>query len=171
MGLSLCHSPSTTLNIFTDADWAGCPDDRRSFGGFAVYCGANLVSWASRKQRTVARSSTESEYRSLVDATAEGVWLRSLLHELRVPFVASPTLWCDNLGATFLSTNPVFHARTKHVEVDHHFVRELVARNQLHVRFLPSKEQLANIFTKTLPWTSFVYIRDKLLIRSRDHTT
>ena len=136
-----------------------------------MYCGANLISWASRKQRTVARSSIESEYTALADATAEGVWIRSLLHELRVPIVASPTLWCDNLGVTFLSANPIFHARTKHVEVDHHFVRELVARSQLHVRFLPSKEQLADIFTKPLPRSNFVSIRDKLLVRNRDHTT
>ena len=115
--------------------------------------------------------SIESKYRALADATAVAVWLQSLLHELHVPYVASPTLWCDNLGATFLSAKLLFLARTKHVEVDHHFVRELVARHQLHVLFLPSKEQLADIFTKALPRTSFICICDKLLVRSRDHTT
>ena len=70
-----------------------------------------------------------------------------------------------------LAANLVFHARTKHIKVDHHFVQELVAQRQLHVRFLPLKEQLADIFTKGLPWLSFLHIRDKLLVRSRNHTT
>ena len=119
----------------------------------------------SRKQKTVACSSTELEYQALADATTEALWLQALLRELHVP-CPSPNLWCDNLGATFLSANPVFHARTKHIEVDYHFVRELIARCQLHVRFLLSKAQLADIFTKALPRTTFLSHQDKLIVRS-----
>ncbi|KAD5508006.1 hypothetical protein E3N88_15709 [Mikania micrantha] len=121
------------LQAFSDADWAGCPDDRQSTGGFAIYLGNNLISWAARKQKTVSRSSTKSEYKALADTVAELTWLETLLRELCVPMNTAPTPWCVNLGATYLSANPVFHARTKHVEVDFHFVREKVAQKKLNV--------------------------------------
>jgi histone deacetylase 1/2 len=147
-GLFLQKSPSTLLNIYTDADWAGCPDDRRSTGGFAIFLGPNLVSWSSRKQPTVSRSSTEAEYKALANGTAEAMWIQSVLKELGVFQPKPPVLWCDNLGATYLSANPVFHARTKHIEIDFHFVREKVALGALDVRFIASGDQIADIFTK-----------------------
>ncbi|KAK9061505.1 hypothetical protein SSX86_018687 [Deinandra increscens subsp. villosa] len=124
------------LAAFSDADWAGCPVDRRSTGGFAIYLGCNLVSWMARKQKTVSRSSTESEYKAIGDAVVEILWLESLMRELGFVSDSPPVLWCDNLGATYLSSNPVFHARTKHVEIDYHFVREKVAQGGLRVRFI-----------------------------------
>jgi histone deacetylase 1/2 len=138
------------LSAFSDSDWAGDLNDRRSTGGFAILFGPNLISWSSRKQDTVSRSSTEAEYKALANATAELIWVEALIRELGVSLKEKPCLWCDNLGATFLSANPVFHARTKHIEIDFCFVRERVARKQLDIRFISSKDQIADGFTKTL---------------------
>ena len=147
-GLQFRRSASTAISIFTDADWAGCVDDRRSTGGFAVFVGPNLVSWSSKKQPTVSRSSTEAEYKALANGAAEAIWVESLLKELGVMQQRTPVLWCDNLGATYLTANPVFHARTKHIEIDFHFVRERVAAGVLQVKFISSDDQLADVFTK-----------------------
>ncbi|XP_071685509.1 uncharacterized protein [Lolium perenne] len=150
LGLTFQRSSSTLLSAFSDADWAGNLDDRRSTGGFAIFFGPNLVSWTARKQATVSRSSTEAEYKALANATAEIIWVEAILRELGVSLNTTPCLWCDNLGATFLSANPVFHARTKHIEIDYHFVRERVAAKLLDIKFISSKDQLADGFTKTL---------------------
>ncbi|KAD6795688.1 hypothetical protein E3N88_06584 [Mikania micrantha] len=149
------------IQAYSDSDWAGCPFDRRSTGGYAIYLGSNLISWAARKQRIVSRSSTESEYKAIADTVAELIWLRSLLRELGL-VNHSPTLWCDNLGATYLSANPVFHAHTKHVEVDYHFVREQVTQGKLNVKFITTNDQIADVFTKPLSSQRFEFLRSKL---------
>ncbi|XP_071681644.1 uncharacterized protein [Lolium perenne] len=161
-GIHLRRSSSSLLSAFSDADWAGDSDDRRSTGGHAIFYGPNLIAWSARKQATVSRSSTESEYKALANATAELIWVQSLLQELGVPQARPPILWCDSIGATYLSSNPVFHARTKHIEVDHHFVRERVAQKLLHIKFISSKDQLADIFTKPLPLPQFSACRRNL---------
>ncbi|CAL1387232.1 unnamed protein product [Linum trigynum] len=149
-GLEFCRSSSPMLHGYSDASFASCPQDRKSVTGFAVFYGGNLVSWSTRKQKAVARSSTESEYRALATLASEVIWLQALLTELGCPLPTSPVLWCDNLGATYLTHNPVFHSRSKHLEIDFHFVRDRVNKSQLHVRYLPATDLLADVLTKPL---------------------
>jgi hypothetical protein len=113
--LHIRKSPSTLLSAFSDADWAGCSDDRKSTGGFAVFFGDNLFSWCAKKQPTISRSSMEAEYKAMANATTEVMWLQSLLRELRISCLPSAYVWCDNMDAKYLSSNPVFHGRMKHI--------------------------------------------------------
>jgi hypothetical protein len=114
-----------------------------------------LIAWNARKQEIISRSSTEAEYKTVANATAEIIWVQSLLRELGISQNQSPVLCCDNIGATYLSANPISHARTKYIEVDFHFVRERVTQKLLQIKFISSKVQLADIFTKPLPLTMF----------------
>jgi histone deacetylase 1/2 len=109
------------------------------------------VSWSARKQPSVSRSSTEAEYKSLANATAEIIWVQKLLAELGTSHPPMARLWCDNLGAKYLSANLVFHARTKHIEIDFHFVCERVAKKLLDIWFINTNDQVADGFTKALP--------------------
>lgn len=154
------------LNAYCDSDWAGNPDDRRSTTGFGIFLGPNLISWTAKKQHTVSRSSTEAEYRSRALATAEMFWLRMLLQELRVTLSDPPILWCDNSGALALASNPVFHARTKHIEIDFHFIREKVTNRDIQLRHISTLDQIADIFTKGLTGSRFCFLRDKLKVCS-----
>ena len=165
-GLALSRSRSHELVVYSDADWAGCPDTRRSTSGYCVFLGDNLISWSSKRQHTVSRSSAEAEYRGVANAVAETCWIRQLLSELRRPLTRATLVYCDNISAVYLSTNPVHHQRTKHVEIDLHFVRERVALGAVRVLHVPTSLQYADIFTKGLPTAVFINFRSSLNIRS-----
>ena len=162
-GIVLSPSSHLPLRGFCDADWGADPDDRRSTSGSCIFLGPNLISWWSKKQVLVARSSTEAEYRSLADTVAEILWLQSLLKELNV-VVPKPTVYCDNLSTVMLAHNPVLHTRTKHMELNLFFVREKVLGQQLQVVHIPSEDQPADILTKALSSSKFIHFRKKLQI-------
>ncbi|KAK1645894.1 hypothetical protein QYE76_063699 [Lolium multiflorum] len=147
-GLSLHASTATDIVAYSDADWAGCPDTRRSTSGYCVYFGPSLISWSSKRQPTVSRSSAEAEYRAVANAVAEVSWLRQLLVELSCPIAKATVVYCDNVSAVYLSANPVHHRRTKHIELDIHFVREQVALGHIRVLHVPTSQQFADIMTK-----------------------
>ncbi|KAJ0836346.1 putative RNA-directed DNA polymerase [Helianthus annuus] len=165
-GLVFQQSKHTTLLGYSDADWARCIETRRSTYGYSIFLGGNLVSWSAKKQPTVSRSSCESEYRAMANTAAEIIWITHLLRELHALPPDRPTLLCDNRSALFMSQNPVSHKRAKHIDLDYHFVRELVMFGKLHTRFVPTKLQLADIFTKSLPKPQFEHFRELLRVCS-----
>src|ERR1044072_6265331 len=147
---------------YADADWAGDVNDRRSTSGYCVLIGGNLISWKSKKQTVVARSSTEAEYRAMANATCELLWLKHLLQELKFCEIQPMELACDNQSALYLSSNPIFHERTKHIEVDCHFIREKILSGIIKTSYVQSNDQLADMFTKSLRGPRISYICDKL---------
>lgn len=164
-GLQLNKSSITDLVAYSDADWAGCPSTRRSTSGYCVFLGDSLISWSSKRQDTVSRSSAEAEYRGVANAVAETTWLRNLFFELGIPLAKATIVYCDNVSAIYLSSNPVKHQRTKHVEIDIHFVRERVSLGHVRVLHVPTQQQYADIFTKGLPSPLFIEFRSSLSIR------
>ncbi|GKD55202.1 ribonuclease H-like domain-containing protein [Tanacetum coccineum] len=161
----LFSSSTTDLVAYSDADWAGCPTTRRSTSGYCVFLGNNLLSWSAKRQPTLSRSSAEAEYRGVANVVAETCWLRNLLRELHTPLSSATLVYCDNVSAVYLSSNPVQHQRTKHIEIDIHFVRDLVATGQVRVLHVPSRYQFADIFTKGLPTALFEEFRFSLSVR------
>lgn len=114
----------------------------------------------------MSRSTTEAEYRSIADATAELVWIKALLSDLGLPLSETPKVWSDNTSAVAMSANPVFHAKTKHVDLDLHFVREKVMNGELHVNHIPANAQVADLLTKPLTYSAFSQLREKLNVLS-----
>ncbi|XP_078161792.1 wall-associated receptor kinase 2-like [Carex rostrata] len=130
-------------------DWAGSCD-RKSTTGFCTFVGGNLVTWKSKKQNVVARSSAEAEYRAMASTASELIWIKQLLTDMKMEHKGAMKMYCDNQAARHIASNPVFHERTKHIEVDCHFVREKVQAGEIETPFVKSKEQLADVFTKAL---------------------
>lgn len=126
------------LRAYMDSDWAGDPNYRRSTTGFVVFLDNCPISWSSKKQSFVSRSSSEAEYRAMADTAYEVRWLRHLLDDLHIGLPSTPTLHCDNVSALALASNPIHNSKVKHVEVDIHFTREKVAQGNLTLQCVPS---------------------------------
>ena len=161
-GLHFSSHSSLTLQAYSDADWAGDPIDRRSTIGYCFLLGDSLISWRRKKQIVIARSSTEAEYRALAATTTELIWLRWLLQDLGVNCSTATKLHCDNRSAIQIAHNDVFHERTKHIEIDYHFIRHHFLQGTLTLQSISSQDQLADIFTKPLPPRTFRDLASKL---------
>ncbi|XP_019095570.1 PREDICTED: uncharacterized protein LOC109130458 [Camelina sativa] len=147
---------SLNLHAFSDADWAG------DTNAYIVYLGSHPISWSAKKQTGVARSSTEAEYRVVAYVSAEITWVCNLLSELGITLAKTPVVYCDNVGATFLCANPVFHSRMKHIALDYHFIRGQIQRGAFRVAHVHTKDQLADALTKPLNRARFIELRDKI---------
>lgn len=165
-GLFYSAFASLKFTAYSDADWAACPDSRQSVTGYCVLLGDSLVSWRSKKQPTVSRSSSEAEYRAMADATCELIWLTTLFTELHCSPSSPATLFCDNQSALYIASNPVYHERTKHVEIDCHVVRENLQSGFLKTLHVKSELQLADILTKAVQPGLFKSLLVKIGIHS-----
>jgi transposase InsO family protein len=163
-GKGIVFRKNSHLNVcaYSDADWAGCPIDRRSTTGYFTFVGGNLVTWKSKKQNVVSRSSAESEFRGMANATCELLWLRKLLTELGFEPKSEMQLFCDNKASIDMAHNPVQHDRTKHVEIDRHFIKEKLENKIISMPFVRSNEQLADILTKPVISKIFIETVNKL---------
>ena len=148
--LLLSASSPLMLKVYSDADWGSCPMTRRSLSGYCVMLGNSLISWKCKKQNTVARSSAESEYRSMANAVCEVTWLYNLLVELSFSVPKPIPLLCDNTSAIQIAENPILHERTKHIELDCHLVRDKVKQGFIQPTYLSTKQQPADLLTKAL---------------------
>ncbi|KAK1406643.1 hypothetical protein QVD17_42133 [Tagetes erecta] len=165
-GILIPKEGGTKLTAYCDSDWLGCPITRRSRTGYLLLLGGAPISWKSKKQSVVSRSSAEAEYRAMANAVSEVLWMRWLLSELDMPSIGPTQLFCDNQAARHIANNPVFHERTKHVEMDCYFVRERVESKEIQPVQIDTKNQIADILTKPLGSQQFRNLLDKLGIRN-----
>ncbi|KAL4026630.1 hypothetical protein IC575_015066 [Cucumis melo] len=153
-GISYTYDTTGTLVGYCDADWAGCSDDRKSTSGGCFFLGNNITTWFSKKQNSVSLSTAEAEYIAVGSRCSHLLWMKQMLDEYGVT-QSSMVLYCDNLSAISISKNPVQYSRTKHIDIRHHFIRELVEANFISLEHVQSAFQLADVFTKPLHVTTF----------------
>ncbi|KAK2981315.1 hypothetical protein RJ640_007016 [Escallonia rubra] len=161
-GILFRKGTNMELEAYTDADYAGSLTDRRSTSGYCTFLGGNLVTWRSKKQPVVARSSSEAEFRSMAQGICELLWLKIILNDLKIKLETPMKLYCDNKSAINIAHNPVQHDRTKHVEVDRHFIKKKLESGLICTPYISTEGQLADILTKGLASSAFYRIVSKL---------
>ena len=172
LGILLSNHTNMSLTGFCDSDWGSCCDSRKSTTGFCIMLGTSPIAWKVKKQSVVARSSAEAEYRAMASTCCEIVWLLALLKDLGLSKLTPVLLYCDNQAALHISANPVFHERTKHIEVDCHYIRDQLQAHRIQPAYVSSHEQLADIFTKPLPVSQHQYLLSKLgVVHAAQHST
>lgn len=151
MHYGICYKKSAEpIKGYVDADWGNCTIDRKSYTGYCFIYGGGPISWDSKKQKTVALSSTEAEYASLTEGTKEGIYLLRYLDELGVNMNNGILIYNDNMGALKLAENHTFHARSKHIDIKHHFIRDAIKEGEINIKYMPTEEMLADVLTKGL---------------------
>eukprot|EP00253_Pinus_taeda_P001797 PITA_01797 len=154
-GLKYSRGEDVSLNGFTDADWAGNSGDRKSTSGYCFNVRSGMISWCSRKQKSVSLSSIEAKYMATNIAMCEAIWLRKLLVNLSRKRIEVTKVYCDNQSCIKLSENPVFYDRPKYINICCHFIRDCVQRGAVQLQYVPTGEQVANILTKALGRAKF----------------
>ena len=147
-GLWYPKNADLTLHAYTDADWAGNVDDRKSTSGGAFYMGPRLVSWFNKKQSSIALSTTEAEYVAATSCCTQLLWMMQTLQDFQLKCSPPISIMCDNTSAIIISKNPVMHSKTRNIPIKYHFLREQVLEQKVKLEYVPSKEQVADIFTK-----------------------
>lgn len=148
--------------MFTDADWGGSRTDMRSTTGYGTFLWGNLITWRSKKQHVVSRSSAEAELRALALGLCEGLWVRRVLNDLGVHITLPIQLYCDNISAIHMIENPIQHDKSKHIEIDRHFIREKIEAKVIQILHVSSQQQVADIFTKAVSIKIFYNLLSKL---------
>ena len=161
-GLFFPSHNDLSLRAFSDSDWVGCPISRRSTTGYCVFLGSSLISWWTKRQKTVSLSLVEAEYRAMTGACYELSWLRWLLTYLRILHPKPTLLYCDNSTALHIAVIPIFHERTRHIKMDCHFIRDKIQDGSIITKHVASMNQLANVFTKPLGKEAFSTMMRKL---------
>ncbi|CAL1407137.1 unnamed protein product [Linum trigynum] len=164
LGLTYKKEAESKLTGYTDSDWAGSLDDRKSTSGYIFCLGSKPISWSSKKQKAVALSSAEAEYIAATDAACEAVWLKRLIFDLQQNENGPTIIHCDNMSAIAMTKNPVFHARSKHIELRHHFIRDLVNEGLIEMEFINTNDQPADIMTKAVTREKFEKFKELLQI-------
>ncbi|XP_019245188.1 PREDICTED: uncharacterized protein LOC109225051 [Nicotiana attenuata] len=164
LGVFMSNDSDWSIKAYCDSDWAACPDTRKSVSGYVVLLGSSLISWKSKRQETVSLSSVEAEYRSLRKVVGELVWLKRLLTELTASCSSPFEVFCDSESALHIARNPVFHERTKHIEVDCRFVRQQLQDGLVSLHHIATNDQLADILTKALIGIKHSTVLSKLAV-------
>ncbi|RVW45713.1 Retrovirus-related Pol polyprotein from transposon RE1 [Vitis vinifera] len=162
IGFAVSATENRDTEVYSDADWTGNIIDRRSTSGYCSFVWGNLVTWRSKKQSVVARSSAEAEYRALAQGICEGIWIKRVLSELGQTSSSPILMMCDNQAAISIAKNPVHHDRTKHIEIERHFITEKVTSETVKLNYVPTKHQTVDILTKALPRPNFKDLTCKL---------
>ncbi|PKU81309.1 Retrovirus-related Pol polyprotein from transposon TNT 1-94 [Dendrobium catenatum] len=165
----LFYSSSNDFNLvgYSDSDWAGDLDERKSTTGFVFYMGDTIFTWMSKKQPIVALSTCEVEYIAVTSCVCHAIWLQNLLKELRLPQEEPTKICVDNKSAITMTKNLVFHNRSKHIDSRYHLIRDCIIRKDVQIEYVKTYDQVADIFTKPLKNEDFIRMRRLLGITNQ----
>ena len=168
IGMGVLYKRGKILDIvsYSDADWAGSKSDKRLTGRYCNLIDGNLVTWRIKKQNIVVRSCVEAEYHAMAHIACQLMWLRNLLKEFGITIKTPLVMYCDNQAATYIASHPIFHEKTKHIEIDCHFIREVVMTEEIVSPYIMSEDQIGDLFTKVMHKSPFLLYYSKLSIEN-----
>ena len=166
LGITFKKTGNLDVLVYTDSDFGSCLLNRRSTTGYCTFLGGNLVTWRSKKQNVVSKSSTEAEFRAISKGIDEVLWLRYLLRDMKIIYKEPIRLLCDNQSAIYLAHDPLYHDKVKHVDIDRFYIQEKLDSGIVEIKHVRTEDQVADIFTKGLPAITFTRLVGKLGMKS-----